>query len=55
MWELKEKSTNVEVKLQYTILKLEDHMNDMKSRLEILRKENCNLGDLIKNKYALVR
>jgi len=30
MWEIKEKNTTIEVKLQYTIIKLEEKMNEMK-------------------------
>jgi seryl-tRNA synthetase len=54
MWELKEKATSVEVKLQYTVIKLEEKMTEMKNKLETLRKENNTLSDLIKSKYATV-
>jgi len=30
MWEIKEKNTTVEVKLQYTIIKLEEKMSEMR-------------------------
>ena len=48
---MKEKNTTVEVKLQYTIIKLEEKLNEIKDKLENLRIENCNLSDMIKNKY----
>ena len=54
MWELKEKTTTVEVKLQYTIIKLNEQRDEMKKKLEGLRMENCDLSDLIKSKYATV-
>ncbi|CDW80296.1 UNKNOWN [Stylonychia lemnae] len=52
MWEIKERNTTVEVKLQYTIIKLEEKMNEMKQKLESLRIENCNLSEIIKSKYG---
>ncbi len=54
MWEIKEKNTTVEVKLQYTIIKLEEKMNEMKRKLEGLRIENCNMAETIKTKYGEV-
>lgn len=52
MWEIKEKNTTIEVKLQYTIIKLEEKMNEMKAKLEGLRIENCDLAEMIKTKYG---
>ena len=55
MWEVKEKYTTIEVKLQYVVIKLEEKMEEMQSKIESLRIENSKLSDIIKNKYGEVR
>eukprot|EP00347_Sterkiella_histriomuscorum_P004311 403360932 len=52
MWEIKEKNTTAEVKLQYTIIKLDEKLNEMKFKLESLRIENSDLSEMIKSKYG---
>ena len=54
MWEVKEYTT-IEVKLQYVVIKLEEKMEEMQSKIESLRIENSKLSDIIKNKYGEVR
>jgi hypothetical protein len=51
MWEIKEKNTTSEVKLQYTIIKLDEKLLEVKSRLENFRVENVKMSELIKTKY----
>ena len=51
---MKEKATNIEVKLQYTISRLEEKYEELKRKLDRLRLENCRLSDKIKNKYGNV-
>ena len=42
------------MKLQYTVSRLEEQMQEMKENLEGMRKENCDLSDKVKNKYGQV-
>jgi hypothetical protein len=51
---MKEKATNIEVKLQYTISILEEKHEELKKKLDKLRFENCKLSDKIKNKFGSV-
>ena len=48
MWEIKEKNTTIEVKLQYTVIKLEEKLQEIKYKLESLRIENSELSEMIK-------
>lgn len=54
MWELKEKATNTEIKLQYTVCKLEEQLEEMNSKQEAMRKENCDIAETNKTKYGQV-
>lgn len=51
VWEMKEKATNSEVTLQYTIIKLEEQKTAVHHKLDSLRKECSELTDVIKNNY----
>lgn len=53
-WEAKEKAANKEIKLQYTVGKLEEQLKEMKEKLDSMRQENTDLEEKIKGKYKQV-